>query len=124
MRMVHLADVSTRVEERFGSIGFTIGLLARGAVVHVLQLKAGGSVGLHPSSGEQLLVLVEGDATVVGGDGTTLELQRGDGALWHAGESHRTSTVGGLIAVVVEGELSHALPTFESRRDVAKRAGS
>jgi len=53
---------------RFGSEGFTARTVASGDSVHVgvLRLDAGGCIGRHPTVQRQILLLVEGDASVSG----------------------------------------------------------
>ena len=68
-------------------------------------------IGRHPAAGRQLLVVLEGDATVSGGsegDGDPVAIGPGQAAVWEPYEPHETRTTGGLTALVVEGELELA----------------
>jgi quercetin dioxygenase-like cupin family protein len=107
VRILDLGSSPRRPVERFGSSGFAVAPLGRGAETHhvVLTLEPGGVIGRHPAVGRQLLVLLSGDATVSGQDGTGHPLGVGQAALWEPGESHETRSRSGMTAFVVEGGL-------------------
>jgi quercetin dioxygenase-like cupin family protein len=84
----------------FGSERATIAFLGRRIVR--FELEPGGRVGLHPAVGEQVLVVVRGEATVRGGDGATAQVREGDVVRWAPGEEHETVARTAFAAIVVE----------------------
>jgi quercetin dioxygenase-like cupin family protein len=100
------ADAMRAVTE-YGSEGFTVAPISRadGAFVACLRLEPGGRIGRHLAVNSQLLLLVEGDATVSGEDGVEVALVPGQAALWRRGESHETRSDAGMLAFVTEGRL-------------------
>lgn len=107
MRVLTLGSVPRRTVDAHGSTGFTVGGLGLTADAHlvVVALRPGGVIGAHPAAGRQVLVVVEGDARVTGGDGTSADLGPGQAAVWEPGERHETRSGGGLTALVVEGDV-------------------
>jgi quercetin dioxygenase-like cupin family protein len=107
VRILTLDTVPRRSIDEHGSRGFTVGGLGITADAHlvVVRLRPGGRIGRHPAAGRQLLLVVEGDAAVSGGDGAIQELGPGQAAVWEPGEPHETRSTGGLTAMVVEGDL-------------------
>ncbi len=112
MRIILLDDVPRRRIEAHASTGFDLGALGvtADAALVVVRLAPGGRIGRHPAAGRQLLVLLTGDARVAGGDGLPVELAPGQAAVWEPGEAHETRTVGGLTALVIEGDVDLAAP--------------
>ncbi|MEO9323800.1 cupin domain-containing protein [Nocardioides sp. C4-1] len=112
MRVLDVGAAPRRPVESNGSRGFTIGAIAVTAEAHLVtvRLTPGGVVGRHPAAGRQLLLVVEGDATVSGADGVECELGPGQAAVWEPGEAHTTRSAGGLLALVVEGDLDVGEP--------------
>lgn len=108
MRIVRLDGVPGRLISHSDSQGFTITPVAHGreAQVAVARLAPGGIVGSHPAGGTQILVVVEGHAVVTGGGGEREVLEPGYAAIWEPGEVHETRTDQGLLAVVIEGDLT------------------
>jgi quercetin dioxygenase-like cupin family protein len=84
----------------FGSERATIAFL--GERVVRFELEPGGRVARHPTAGEQVLVVVRGEATVSGGDGSTVEVGEGDVVRWAPGEEHETVARTAFTAIVVE----------------------
>ena len=112
MRVVALADVPRRRIEAHESTGFDVGALGLGAETHlvVVRLARGGVIGRHPAEARQLLVVLTGDAVVSGDDGASAELGPGDAAVWEPREQHETRSVGGLTALVIEGDVDIGEP--------------
>lgn len=110
MRILSLGAVPRRQVDAHGSKGFTVGGLGLTADAHlvVIRLRPGGLIGRHPAAGTQVLIVVDGDAVVLGEDGEPREIEPGQAAVWEPGEQHETRSVGGLTAFVVEGDLSVA----------------
>lgn len=112
MRILDLTAVAHRPVEAHGSTGVSIGAFGLTAEAHLvtLSLRAGGVVGRHPAAGRQLLVVLEGDAQVSGSRGEPVAIGPGQAAAWEPNEPHETRTTGGLLALVVEGDLDLATP--------------
>ncbi len=96
----------------FSSVGFAVRHLGRvrDGRLSCLRLDAGGRIGRHPAVGRQLLLLIDGQATVSGEDGVATALQPGQAALWSPGEQHETVSGTGMLAFVVEGAIERATP--------------
>ncbi len=62
-----------------------------------------GGIGRHPAVDDQCLVVIEGSATVSGGDGSFVAIESGQAALWLAGEDHETRTEHGVRVLIIEG---------------------
>ena len=97
-------DVDGRAIEHYGSRAFRhfrIAAVADG-IVSCIRLGAGGLIGRHAAASPQLFLVIEGAASVSGGDGDARPIRAGEGAYWEAGEEHETRTEEGLVALVVE----------------------
>ncbi|WP_067429923.1 cupin domain-containing protein [Nocardioides jensenii] len=107
MRILSLGQVPRRPIESHGSVGFSVGALGITADAHlvVVRLAAGGVIGRHPAGGRQILVVIEGDATVSGSDQVEQEIGPGQAAVWEAGELHGTRSRAGLVGFIVEGDV-------------------
>lgn len=75
-----------------------------------VTLAPGGVIGRHPAQGRQLLVVISGEAQVAGYDGTVKTISEGQAAVWEPGEAHETRSPGGLVAMIVEGDLDIGAP--------------
>lgn len=73
-------------------------------VVTALRVEAGGRVGEHEATLDQLFLVVEGHGWVAGPDGARLPLGAGEAAFWHAGEHHGAGSDTGMSVIVLEGE--------------------
>ena len=107
MRVLRLAAESGRSIQAFGSAGFTLAPLARlasNARISCARLEPRGRIGQHPAASAQLLLVIQGEARVRGGTDDAVPLRAGEAAFWEKGESHETSTEGGLTAIIVEAE--------------------
>jgi quercetin dioxygenase-like cupin family protein len=88
----------------FGSSGVRFSPLTRigrGGVA-VMHVAAGGAVGRHPATVDQLFVVVAGRGSVCGHDGVWEPIATGEAAFWAAGEEHATRADEPLVAVVIE----------------------
>ncbi|MGA8845044.1 MAG: cupin domain-containing protein [Nocardioides sp.] len=112
MQIIRLDDVPRRGVEAYGSSGFDLGALGitADAALVVVRVAPGGRIGRHPAAGRQLLVVLTGNAQVAGSDGLPVDLSPGQAAVWEPGEAHETRSVGGLTALVVEGDVDLAPP--------------
>ncbi|MGH3481188.1 MAG: hypothetical protein ACRDQD_30750 [Nocardioidaceae bacterium] len=113
---MQILDASTYPDhsvDRFDSAGFYVGPGGTSLHAVVARLEPGGKIGRHPAVVAQALVPIVGKGLVAGADGVSHEISPGQVALWHQGEEHETSTPSGLIALLLEGDLSEA---FLARR--------
>jgi quercetin dioxygenase-like cupin family protein len=89
-----------------GSIGLHASRIASGdggVTLTCLALRPGGTIGTHPTTGDQLFLVIEGSGWVAGADGIRHPVEAGQGAHWAAGEVHTSGTETGLTALAVEG---------------------
>ncbi|WP_213011931.1 cupin domain-containing protein [Paractinoplanes toevensis] len=100
-------DVSVgRPVDAYGSVGLTAQKLVRGAAVEVtvLHVAAGGEIGRHPATADQLFLVTAGRGAVRTGDDDWEPIGAGQAILWRAGVDHATRAEAGITAVVVEME--------------------
>jgi quercetin dioxygenase-like cupin family protein len=95
-----------------GSTGFAVQALVRAehVAVTVLHVAAGGEIGRHPATVDQLLLITAGRGRVQGGDGEWREVATGDAVLWTAGENHVTRADEPITAIGIE------MPSLPLRR--------
>ena len=74
-----------------------------GVTVTCLSVLPGGTIGTHPTTGDQLFLVIAGSGWVAGADGIRLPVQAGEGARWAAGEVHTSGADTSLTALAVEG---------------------
>ncbi|WP_377890674.1 cupin [Alkalihalobacillus sp. R86527] len=82
------------------------------ACMHVEQ---DGLLGGHEAVVPQMFIVLEGEGVVKGEDRIPHRIQRGQLAMWEAGEWHETSSQDGLTAIVVE---SDELKPFKDLQEV------
>jgi len=70
----------------------------------VLRVEAGGEIGRHSATTDQVFLVVAGRGEVSGQDGRWHPIRAGQAAVWAAGEEHTTRAHENLTAVVVEME--------------------
>ncbi|WP_435739084.1 cupin domain-containing protein [Cellulosimicrobium sp. PMB13] len=70
--------------------------------MHVEHVGAGGSIGAHAATVDQVMTVVSGRARVEGGDGGEAELEAGDAVHWGRGEVHRTWALTDVVATILE----------------------
>jgi mannose-6-phosphate isomerase-like protein (cupin superfamily) len=101
------ASAPPKAIERFGSHRASIlPILHAPNRFHIalLRLEPKGLVGMHPTSTDQVLAVVEGSGTVRTPN-ERLSVQRGSVVTWSRGEQHETTAgIEGLTALIVEGE--------------------
>lgn len=112
MRILELGALPHRALDAHGSSGFQVGAFGITAEAHLVMVRLAprGWIGRHPAAGRQLLVVMDGTAIVSGGDGVDVEIGPGQAAAWEPGELHATRSLGGLTAMVVEGDLDLGTP--------------
>jgi len=69
-----------------------------------IRLGAGGVLGRHRATENQLFLVVEGTGSVRAEAGDFAPIAAGQSAFWRAGEDHETRTETGLTAIVIEGQ--------------------
>jgi len=74
------------------------------AHVVCLRIGAGGVLGRHPASVDQIFVVVEGEGWVRDPDGERVPVTAGKAVYWEAGEEHESGSDTGMTAIVVEAE--------------------
>lgn len=83
----------------------------QGPMCQIARLEREGMIGRHPAAVDQCLLVVSGRASVSSAEGSYVDIEPGQAAVWEAGEEHATLTESGLIAVIVESEgLVEGLP--------------
>jgi quercetin dioxygenase-like cupin family protein len=107
MRVLHLSAFTGHPISEFDSRAFTVAPVATGGEIHLVtaRLGPGGVIGRHMAVGRQILMVLQGEAVVSGGDGGSAVLKPGQAALWEPDESHETRTSQGVLALIVEGDL-------------------
>jgi mannose-6-phosphate isomerase-like protein (cupin superfamily) len=94
-----IEQIPRRVIDHYGSHGFTHSRLALGET-YVSIAELDGTIGGHPASSQQLLVVLRGAVTVSTRDDEA-ELAEGAAVLWDEGEWHETR--GHALLLLVEG---------------------
>jgi quercetin dioxygenase-like cupin family protein len=74
------------------------------AHVVCIRLAAGGVLGRHPASVDQVFAVVEGEGWVRGSDGEQVPVSGGTAVYWSAGEEHESGSNSGMTVIVVESE--------------------
>jgi mannose-6-phosphate isomerase-like protein (cupin superfamily) len=105
MRIIELRPEQAHEITDHGSHGFRAQAVVRADSVAatVLRVAAGGQIGRHPATVDQLFVVVSGRAEVCGEDGVWHGIQADQAALWLAGEHHTTRAAhGDVVAIAIE----------------------
>jgi hypothetical protein len=109
-------DRDERVIRAHGSIGLHATRIASGdgdMSLTFLAVRPGGIIGAHPTTADQLFLVIGGSGWVAGADGIRHAIQAGQGVHWGAGEVHTSGTDTSLTALAVEGS---SLGLFEPER--------
>jgi quercetin dioxygenase-like cupin family protein len=112
MRIIELGSDRGREVTQHSSLGLRAQALVRApdVAVTVLRVAAGGEIGRHPATVDQLFIVVTGWGEVSGDDETWHSVRTGQAVLWTAGEHHTTRAGEDLVALVVEmAELGSAV---------------
>jgi quercetin dioxygenase-like cupin family protein len=72
--------------------------------VGFIHIDAGGVVGYHQASVQQLFIIVQGEGWVTGTDREKMEIKSGEGVMWEGGEWHESGSESGMLALVIESE--------------------
>jgi quercetin dioxygenase-like cupin family protein len=106
MRLFQFNRQPTRTITDHDSLNAAISLLLRRSndvFLVCIRLDAGGILGYHQATGDQLFVVVEGSGWVRAEGMEPTPITTGQAAFWQSGEWHETTTDTGLTALVVEG---------------------
>lgn len=107
MKLYRFDASLARPIEQYGSLGASFVPLMRtttALTIVCIRLDAGGVLGRHPATQNQLFLVVDGTGEVSGEDARSHIIAAGQAAFWIAGEMHETRTQHGLTAIVIEGE--------------------
>jgi len=102
--------------DRFDSTGFVISKIVRAldeAVINCSYLAPKGVIGFHPTTTDQLFVVVQGEGWVRGTEQERTPIKAGQIAYWQKDEWHESGTDTGLTAILIEGkqlDLSRLTP--------------
>jgi quercetin dioxygenase-like cupin family protein len=104
MEIIAFDAPTGRPVHAFGSSGLRASHLVHDEdlAVTVLHVAAGGEIGSHPATDDQLFLVTAGRGEVCGGDGAWRPVATGQAVLWRGGEVHTTRAHEDLTAVVVE----------------------
>jgi mannose-6-phosphate isomerase-like protein (cupin superfamily) len=74
------------------------------AHVVCIRLAAGGVLGRHPASVDQVFAVVDGEGWVRGPNDERVPVSAGTAVHWSAGEEHESGSDSGMTVIVVESE--------------------
>jgi quercetin dioxygenase-like cupin family protein len=107
--------------EAFGSHGVTINhpidpacdrgapaILRSGGATQVVTalLEPGGTIGRHPATRPQLLMVISGTLQITGDDGQVLELAAGQAVLFQSGDQHESVASTAVTLAIMEFDSS------------------
>jgi quercetin dioxygenase-like cupin family protein len=118
MRIYRFGPDAGRPVKQYNSRGVVFSPIvqeAEQAHVGCMYLEPNGIIGRHEATMDQLLLVVDGSATVSGAETQAVEVVPGCAVFWERGEMHETRAgAGGLVAVVLEGrgyDPGRSMPT-------------
>ncbi|HET6948997.1 MAG TPA: cupin domain-containing protein [Acidimicrobiales bacterium] len=111
MRILELGTSRSKVIQWFGSVGVSIGPLARTEEAEVVRVSIatiapGGQIGRHATPAWQLFYVTEGSGWVAGETGEMVPMSAGMAASWKPGEEHGAGSHEGLVACIVEASVN------------------
>lgn len=74
------------------------------AHIGIVYLRPGQIIGFHHAIVPQILLVIEGEGWVSGGDQIKQKLIKGQAVKWEKGEGHETSSESGMVAIIIEAE--------------------
>lgn len=110
MRIFDFSAQQSKLITQYGSQNSIISHLVHGDghfFIVCIRVQAGGFLGRHEATNNQLFCVVEGEGTVCGTDDVFVPIKAGQAAFWVSGEFHETRSEKGLTAMVFEGENVH-----------------
>ncbi|MBW3562913.1 MAG: cupin domain-containing protein [Actinobacteria bacterium] len=105
---MRIVDVGPETGSDLDSYGTTGAVLARFAVafveahLNVIHLDTDGRIGRHPAGTPQLLLVMSGEGTVAGANGSRVPIRAGQAALWEPGEDHDTHADTPMSVLIIE----------------------
>lgn len=72
--------------------------------ISCMHLEPGGTIGLHPATVDQLLLIMEGEGMVTGSEQKEVKVVKGEAVFWETGEWHETKSENGMTAITIEGK--------------------
>lgn len=105
---MRIVDVGPETGSDLDSYGTTGAVLARLAVgfrevhLNLIHLEADGRLGRHPAGTPQMLLVMSGEGTVAGADGSRVAIRTGQAALWEPGEDHDTHAATRMSVLIIE----------------------
>jgi quercetin dioxygenase-like cupin family protein len=105
MEAVDFSDAASRPVTAYGSTGAHWSAIAQSSgEAHVgrMRLEPGGLLGMHPTTVDQLFLVVAGEGWTRRDGRERIQLGPGHGVLWRAGERHESGTDTGMTAMVVQ----------------------
>lgn len=106
MKIIHLNEVPGKNITQYDS-NFTMRKLLmtnQPSHIGIMDLGENGIVGYHEATVQQMLIVIEGEGWVRGGEDAKARVAAGDLVLWEKGEGHETATFSGMKAIVIESE--------------------
>lgn len=106
MRILHLNEVTGKNITQYNSNFIMRKLLMTNHPSHVgiMDLGEKGLVGYHEATVSQMLIILDGEGWVRGGEEAKAKVTVGDIVFWEKGEGHETTTDKGMKAIVIESE--------------------
>lgn len=101
MKVIQAASLPIQPVKAHASQDFLVTSLPGSSRVTFARLEPGGRIGRHAAPVDQVLVMIEGEASVVAGAQHDAVLA-GQAVVFNQGEDHETSTQVGCVAVIVE----------------------
>lgn len=105
MRIVTVGPEAGSELDSYGTTGAVLARLAVGfreVHLNVIHLEADGRIGRHPAGTPQLLLVMSGEGTVAGADGSRVPIRAGQAALWEPGEDHDTHADTAMSVLIIE----------------------
>jgi quercetin dioxygenase-like cupin family protein len=106
VRIIEFGPEQGKAITRFDSNGLHATAVIRGDAVNVtvLHVAAGGEIGSHRATVDQLFMVVSGSGHVCGADESWQPITAGQAAMWQSGEHHTACAAEQMTAVVIEME--------------------
>jgi len=106
VRIIEFGPEQGKAITHFDSNGLHATAVIRSDAVNVtvLHVAAGGEIGRHRATVDQLFMVVSGSGHVCGANECWQPISAGQAAIWHSGEHHTTRAEEQMTVVVIEME--------------------